>query len=200
MKMSKIGPRWKVQFRHKREGKTDYRRRLKFLRSGKLRLVTRISLKHIIAQLVRATPSGDLTIASAHSKELEKLGWKGYTANTPAAYLVGLLCGYRALKAGTKECVLDIGMHNPTSQVKVFTVLKGALDAGLQIPHGEGILPSDERIRGEHIAQYAAMLKEKNEKAYSTQFSAYLQRGLPPERLPEHFNEIKQAIVTRFGE
>lgn len=198
--MSKIGPRWKVQFRRKREGKTDYRRRLKFLRSGKLRLVTRISLKHVIAQLVRATPSGDLTLASAHSKELEKLGWKGYTANTPAAYLVGLLCGYRALKAGIKECVLDIGMHNPTSQVKVFTVLKGALDAGLQIPHGEGVLPSDERIRGEHIAQYAAMLKEKNEKAYSTQFSAYLQRGLPPEQLPEHFNEIKQAIVTQFGE
>ncbi len=200
MKMSKIGPRWKVQFRRKREGKTDYRRRLRFLRSGKPRLVTRISLKHVIAQFVRATPGGDLTLASAHSKELEKLGWKGHTANTPAAYLVGLLCGYRALKAGTKECALDLGMYNPTSQAKVFAVLKGALDAGLQIPHGEGILPSDERIGGRHIAQYAAKLKEKNEKAYHAQFSAYLQRGLSPEQLPEHFNEIKQAIVTQFGE
>ncbi len=200
MKMPKIGPRWKVQFRRKRKGKTDYRHRLGFLRSGKPRLVARISLKHVIAQFVRATPSGDLTLASAHSKELEKLGWKGYTANTPAAYLVGLLCGYRALKAGTKECALDIGMHNPTSQVKVFTVLKGALDAGLQIPHGEGVLPSDERIRGEHIAQYAAKLKEKNEKEYRAQFSTYLQRGLSPEQLPEHFNEIKRAIITQFGE
>ena len=197
--MPKIGPRWKVQFRRKREGKTDYGNRLRRLRSGRPRLVTRISLKHVIAQLVRATPSGDLVLASAHSKELEKLGWKGYTANTPAAYLVGLLCGYRALKAGIKECALDLGMYNPTSQAKVFAVLKGALDAGLQIPHGEGILPSEERIRGEHIAQYAAKLKENDEKAYRARFSTYLQRGLAPEQLPTHFNELRQAIVTQFG-
>ena len=198
--MPKIGPRWKVQFRRKREGKTDYGHRLRRLRSGRPRMVTRISLKHVIAQLVRATPSGDLVLASAHSKELEKLGWKGYTANTPAAYLVGLLCGYRALKAGIKECALDLGMYNPTSQAKVFAVLKGALDAGLQIPHGEGILPSEERIRGEHIAQYAAKLKENDEKAYHARFSTYLQRGLAPEQLPTHFNELRQAIVTQFGE
>ncbi len=199
MKMPKIGPRWKVQFKRKREGKTDYRRRLRLLRSGRPRLVTRISLKHVIAQFVRATPSGDLTLASAHSKELEKLGWKGYTANTPAAYLVGLLCGYRALKTGMKECALDLGRYNPVSQAKVFAVLKGALDAGLQIPHGEGVLPSDERIRGEHIAKYATKLKEENEKMYRARFSAYLQRGLTPEQLPQHFNEIKRAIVTQFG-
>ncbi len=200
MKMPKTGPRWKVQFKRKREGKTDYRRRLRLLRSGRPRLVTRISLKHVIAQFVRATPSGDLTLASAHSKELEKLGWKGYTANTPAAYLVGLLCGYRALKTGMKECALDLGRYNPVSQAKVFAVLKGALDAGLQISHGEGVLPSDERIRGEHIAKYATKLKEENEKMYRARFSAYLQRGLTPEQLPQHFNEIKRAIVTQFGE
>jgi large subunit ribosomal protein L18 len=199
MNMPKIGPRWRVQFRRKREGKTDYRHRLRLLRSGKPRLVTRISLKHVTAQFVRATTSGDLTIASAYSKELEKPGWKGHTANTPAAYLVGLLCGYRALKAGAKECTLDIGMYDPTSQAKVFAVLKGALDAGLQIPHGEGVLPSDERVCGEHIAKYAAKLKEKNEKAYQARFSAYLKRGLTPEQLPQHFNEIKRTIVTQFG-
>lgn len=199
MKMPKIGPRWKVQFKRKRKGKTDYKHRLKLLRSGKPRLVTRISLKHVIAQLVRATPGGDLTLASAHSKELGKLGWKGHTANTPAAYLVGLLCGYRALKAGAKESALDLGMYNPTSQAKVFAVLKGALDAGLQIPRGEGVLPNDERVRGEHIAKYAAKLKEENEKAYQARFSAYLKRGLTPEQLPQHFNEIKRAIVTQFG-
>ncbi len=199
MKMPRIGPRWKVQFKRKREGKTDYRHRLRLLRSGRPRLVTRISLKHVIAQFVRATPSGDIILASAHSKELEKLGWKGYTANTPAAYLAGLLCGYRALKAGMKECTLDLGKHNPVSQAKVFAVLKGALDAGLQIPHGEGVLPSDERIRGEHIAKYSAKLKEKNEKEYRRRFSAYLQRGLAPEQLPQHFNEIRQVIVAQLG-
>ncbi len=199
MKMTRIGPRWKVQFKRKREGKTDYRHRLKLLRSGRPRLVTRISLKHVIAQFVRATPSGDLTLASAHSKELEKLGWKGSTANTPAAYLVGLLCGYRAPKTGMNACTLDLGRYNPVSQAKIFAVLKGALDAGLQIPHGEGVLPSDERIRGEHIAQYAAKLKKGNEKEYHARFSAYLQRGLMPEQLPQHFNEIRQLIVAQLG-
>lgn len=197
--MSKIGPRWRVQFRRKRSGKTDYKYRLRLLRSGRPRLVTRISLKHVIAQFVRATPDGDLVLASAHSKELEKLGWKGYTADTPAAYLVGLLCGYRALEAGMKECALDLGMYNPTPQAKVFAVLKGALDAGLQIPHDEGILPSEERIRGGHIAQYAAKLKENDEKTYRAKFSAYLRRGMAPERLPTNFNETKQAIVKQFG-
>ncbi len=193
--MPKIGPRWRVQFRRKREGRTDYRYRLRLLRSGKPRLVARISLKHATAQVVRATPQGDLTLASAHSKELEKLGWKGCTSNIPAAYLVGMLCGHRALKVGVRECVLDIGMYDPTPQAKVFAVAKGALDAGLQIPHGEGVLPSDERIRGEHVAEYAAKLKEKGEKIYRSRFSAYLKRGLPPEQLPAHFNEIKQTIL-----
>ena len=193
--MVKVGPRWRVQFRRKREGKTDYRYRSRLLRSGKPRLVVRISLKHITAQIVRATPVGDLTIASAHSKELDRLGWKGYTSNTPAAYLVGLLCGHRALEVGVRECALDLGTHDPTPQSKVFAVAKGALDAGLQIPKDESVLPSDERVRGEHVAEHAAKLKEEGEKIYRASFSAYLKRGLQPEQLPEHFNEIRRKLL-----
>lgn len=197
--MKKIGPRYRVQFRRKREGRTDYRRRLRLLRSEKPRLVTRISLKHAAAQIVRATPVGDMTLVSANSKQLEKLGWKAHTSNIPAAYLVGLLCGYRAVKAGLKECVLDIGMHNPTRQARVFVILKGALDSGLQIPHEKGVLPKEDRIDGTHISQYAAKLKERDAKAYRARFSGYLARGLPPEQISEHFNAIKQAIITQFG-
>lgn len=197
--MAKIGPRYRVQFRRKREDRTDYRHRLRLVRSGKPRFVVRVSLKHVLAQVIRATPSGDLTLASAYSKELEGLGWKGGTSNTPAAYLVGLLCGYRAKKAGILECVLDIDMRSPTLQAKVFAALKGALDAGLQIPYGEGVLPSEERLRGEHIAQYAAKLKSNDEDAYRARFSTYFKRGLLPEQLPEHFNQVRQAIITRHG-
>lgn len=197
--MTKIGPRYRVQFRRKREGKTDYRRRLRLIRSRKPRLLTRVSLKHVMAQVVQATPIGDMTLASAHSGQLAKFGWKGHTSNIPAAYLVGLLCGYRAVNAGVKECALDIGAHNPTIQTKVFTVLKGALDAGLQIPHKAEVLPTEDRIKGEHISQYAAKLNETNAKGYQARFSGYLARGLPPEQISEHFNEIKQAIITQLG-
>jgi len=197
--MVKIGPRYRVQFRRKREDRTDYRHRLRLVRSGKPRFVVRVSLNHVLAQVVRATTSGDLTLASAYSKELEGLGWKGGTSNTPAAYLVGLLCGHRARKAGILECVLDIDMHSPTPQAKVFAVLKGALDAGLQIPYGEGVLPSEGRLKGEHIAQYAVKLKSNNEDAYRARFSTYVKRGLLPEQLPEHFNQIRQTIVAKHG-
>ncbi len=197
--MPKIGPRWRVGFRRKREGKTDYRLRLRLLRSGKPRLVVRISLKHASAQLIRATKGGDVTLASAHSKELERLGWKAHTSNLPAAYLVGLLCGLRGRKGGIEGCVLDLGMQVPVPAGKVFAALKGALDAGLNIQHGEGVLPAEERIRGEHIAQYAAKLKSDDEGAYKARFSCYLQRGLLPEQLPQHFDQIKQAIITQHG-
>jgi large subunit ribosomal protein L18 len=148
---------------------------------------------------MRATAEGDVVLVSAHSKQLEKFGWKCNTSNLPAAYLVGLLCGYRALKAGLKECILDIGMHKPVPKTKVFAVLKGALDAGLNIPHKNEILPDEDRINGKHISQYAAGLKEKDPKAYESRFSGYLARGLPPERIPEHFNEVKRAIITQFS-
>jgi large subunit ribosomal protein L18 len=197
--MPKIGPRYRVKFRRRREGKTDYGLRLSLLRSGKPRLAARISLNHVVAQVVGATPDGDITLASAHSKQLEKFGWRYGTSNLPAAYLVGLLCGYRALKANVKECVLDIGIHDPTPGSKVFAVLKGALDAGLQIPHDEGILPPEERISGKHISQYAAALKGRDPSAYQARFSGYLARGLPPEQIPEQFNEVKRAIITQFG-
>jgi large subunit ribosomal protein L18 len=90
-------------------------------------------------------------------------------------------------------------MHEPVPGSKVFAVLKGALDAGLQIPHGEEVLPPEDRISGKHISQYAAKLKEKDPKAYQARFSGYLARGLPPEQIPEHFNVVRQAIITQFS-
>lgn len=197
--MTSAGPRFRVQFRRKREGKTDYRHRLKLLRSGKLRLVVGVSLKHVSAQIVKVSSAGDVTLASAHSKQLDEFGWKNGTSNLPSAYLVGLLCGYRAIKSGVKETTFDIGMNHPTKGGKIFAVLKGAVDAGLQIPHSKEILPSDERISGSSISQYAEKLKNEDEKEYSSRFSSYLSLGLNPEQIPDHFNSVKQEIIKQFG-
>mgnify|MGYP003729028873 CR=1 FL=1 len=188
----------RVCLRRRREKRTDYRLRLRLLKSGRPRLVARISLKHVRAQVVEFDPRGDRVIASAESKELEKYGWKGGTSNTPAAYLVGFLCGSRAKKKGVGECVLDIGLHDPTPQAKVFAVLKGAVDSGLSVPHWEGILPTRERIRGQHIADYATKLRD-DERSYRARFAGYLQRGLPPENLPEHFDEIKRVLAKELS-
>jgi large subunit ribosomal protein L18 len=199
MRMPKIGPRYRVQFRRKREGKTDYRRRLKLLLSGKPRLVVRASSKHVQAQISRSSSVGDATLASAHSKQLARYGWKGATSNLPSAYLVGFLCGHRARKVSVEECILDVGMHDPVRGAKVFAALKGATDAGVKIPHEEGVLPKEDRIGGAHIAKYAAELKEKSPDDYRARFSEYLSRGLPPEQLPEHFKTVRQSILAEFG-
>ncbi|MCD6524037.1 MAG: 50S ribosomal protein L18 [Thermococcus sp.] len=193
------GPRYRVPFRRRREGKTNYHKRLKLLKSKKPRLVVRKTLNHHIAQIIVYDPKGDRTIVSAHTRELIRdYGWKGHTGNTPSAYLLGLLIGYKAKQAGIEEAILDIGLHPPTRGSSVFAVLKGAVDAGLNVPHSEEIFPEDYRIRGEHVAEYAKALKEEDETLYRKQFGGYLVRGLEPEKLPEHFEEVKAKIIEKF--
>jgi large subunit ribosomal protein L18 len=192
------GPSYCVPYRRRREGKTNYRRRKALILSGKPRLVVRGSLKNIIVQITAAKPGGDEVLVSAHSRELlRRFGWKAPRGNLPAAYLTGLLCGLRAKAKGIHEAVLDIGLHSPTKGARVFAALKGALDAGLDVPHGEEILPDEDRIRGVHIAQYAKALAATEK--YMAIFSKYLENNLPPERLPEHFEEVRKAIIATFN-
>ena len=97
---------YNVAKRRKRQGKTNYRKRLKLLKSGELRLVVRPSLKRISAQLIEFHPSGDKVIVAANSIELEKLGWNYGKGNIPAAYLTGLLIGTKAKNKGTSYLVI----------------------------------------------------------------------------------------------
>ena len=193
------GPAYTVPYRRRREGKTDYRLRKKLIISKMPRLVVRKTNKHIITQLVEATVIGDIVITSAHSQELrKKYGWLGDLNNLPAAYLTGLLCGLRAADKGVKKAILDIGLHTPSRGAAVFAAMKGFVDAGVEVPHNESILPDESRIRGEHIAKYAEILSSEKPEEYSKRFSEYLSRKLPPENLPEHFEEIKKKILTDF--
>jgi len=192
------GSRYKVPFRRRREGLTNYRKRRRLIISRKARLVVRKTNKHIIAQVVVAKPQGDVTIAGADTRALAKFGWKGDENNTPAAYLLGLIVGYKARARGVEKAVLDIGLHRPAAGARVFAALKGALDAGLEIPHGEEVLPDEDRIKGTHVAEYAKKLKEENPELYKARFSRYLQRGLEPEKLSEHFEEVKKKIVEHY--
>jgi len=191
------GPRYRVPFQRRKMGKTDYKKRKALVLSGKPRLVARFSLRNVVAQIVVAKPHGDEVLVSAHSRELtKKYGWKAPNGNLPSAYLTGLLCGLKA--KGTKEAILDIGLHSPTKGAKVFALLKGVVDAGIQIPHSEEKLPSEERITGEHIAKYAQDLASSNPEIYQSKFSKYLENKLPPEELPKHFAKVKKEILSAF--
>ena len=193
------GPLYKVPFRRRREGLTNYYKRRKYLLSGKPRFVVRKTIRHVIIQVVKALPIGDHILVSVHSNELRHYGWLGDTNNTPAAYLVGLLAGLKALKRGITEAIPDIGLHRPVPHSRVFAAIKGAIDAGLKVPCSPEIWPDDSRIKGEHIANYARELKTKDETLFKMRFSKYLERGLDPETLPEHFEKVKRAILESFS-
>jgi len=185
----------RVPFRRRRKGLTDYRTRMKMLLSGKPLLVVRKTNSQVIVQVVKPEVKGDQVLAQATGRELRtKFGWPASGKNTPAAYLVSYLAGLRALKAGVKEAILYIGLHRAVKGARVFAALKGALDAGLEIPHSPEVLPSEERIKGLHIAKYAKTLKDTDPAAFERQFSAYLKVGFDPERIAEVFEEVKKRI------
>ena len=187
--------KFRVPFRRRREGKTDFRQRLGLLLSGKPRLVARKSLNNVTAQLMSYDEKGDVVLVSAHTKELVKMGYKGHCGNLPAAYLTGLLLGKKAVKEGAEEAILDKGLHRATKGAAIFAVIKGALDAGMDIPHGDEIIAEEERLNGTHVKNYAESLKEDAD-AYKKQFSKYLEKGLNPEDLPEHVAELKEKILN----
>lgn len=143
------GPRTRVPFRRRREGKTDYRRRLALLKSGETRVVVRRTNGNVIVQFVGWAQEGDQVQATAVAQELAKLGWEGSPKNTPAAYLTGLLAGKRAAAAGVESAVLDIGRHVPSKGSRVFAALKGVQDAGIEVAAGDDeMYPSEERLNG----------------------------------------------------
>jgi len=185
------GATYKVQFKRRREGKTNYNKRYKLVDLDKTRMVVRITSNHTIAQLVKIGENGDETLVSATSKQLKEFGWLGNGKNTSAAYLTGYLFGKRALSEDYDETILDIGLQPAIRGTKIYAVLKGALDAGLYIPHNESILPDDSRIRGEHIAQYAENMDEEEKNA---KFANYIRCGLSPEEIPDHFESVKNKI------
>ena len=177
------GPRDTVPMRRRREGRTDYHQRLRLLKSGKPRLVVRVSNRHVRAQLVTPGPQGDETLAAASSEDLAEYGWEAPTGNLPSAYLTGRLLGQRAVEAGIEEAVLDLGLRTATPGNKAFAVQEGTIDAGLEIPHNESVLADWERTRGEHIAAYA---EQRDEPLYSGDFDAT--------ELPEHFDDVLERI------
>jgi len=155
------GPRYKPAFRRRRTGQTDYTKRLALLKGRTTRLVVRRSNRAISVQFVDYDATGDIVRAAATSRDLVPHGWDTSLGSTPAAYLTGLLAGSRAKKAGLSEAILDLGRQEPVPGGRIYAALKGVLDAGVEVPHGEDVLPEEGRLKGEHLSE-APIAKFKN--------------------------------------
>lgn len=132
---------------------------------------------------------------SAQSSELKALGWKAPCGNMPAAYLTGLLIGTRAKAKGVNNVILDIGLSARGPGSRIFAAAKGALDGGLAIPIDKKALPSEDRLRGNHIASYSKLISTQPE-AYKKRFAGYLKNNLKPEELQDNFTSVQAQITT----
>ncbi len=143
---------YNMPFRRRREQKTNYKKRLALIKSGKVRFVVRGSNNNFVTELVSYEPKGDKVICFTHSNELKKFGWKNHKGNLPSAYLTGFLCGKKA-SSKVKEAILDIGLTTPIHGSRIFAALKGIIDAGVKIPANEKVFPKEERIKGKHCSK-----------------------------------------------
>lgn len=137
------GPKFRVAFRRRREGITDYEKRLALIKSGKVRLVVRRTNQNVIVQFVEFHSTGDKVLFGFVSKKLQDLFNFPAKRNVWTAYLAGFYSGKEALKKGVKDFVLDNGRYTNNKGNLVFAVLKGVADAGIQTHLPEDKLPSE---------------------------------------------------------
>lgn len=162
------GKKQRRKYARRESGQTDYRRRLKLLRGGQPRAVVRVTNTQTICQLAGYKPDGDEILAEATGSSLvTKHKWPKDASrkSVPASYLVGYALAKSAIAAGHDSAVLDIGLAASTKGNRVFAALKGMVDGGLDIPHGESVLPDEERISGAHISDSIAKSLETSKKS-----------------------------------
>ncbi|WRX07539.1 Large ribosomal subunit protein uL18 eukaryotic/archaeal - like 1 [Theobroma cacao] len=212
--------RYQVKFKRRREGKTDYRARTRLINQDKnkyntpkYRLVARFTNKDLIAQIVHASIAGDIVLASAYAHELPRYGLEVGLTNYAAAYCVGLLLARRVLKQLEMDAerpfraLLDVGLIRTTTGNRVFGVLKGALDGGLDIPHSDKrfagfnkdskqLDPEVHRkyIYGGHVAAYMRTLMEDEPEKYQSHFSEYIKRNIEPDNMEGLYKKVHAAI------
>jgi len=231
--------RIQVAPRRRRQCKTDYGARRKLVKTPKnkytvvkYRLVVRQTCSKVIVQFISTTLEGDKVLAQANSQELARYGIKTGLKNQGAHYACGLLAGRRFLAhfgvedtfaandtfkgpneqmndRASIEAILDIGIITVTRGRKVFSAMKGALDAGVNIPHSEHNYPGyDEtkacvdpeahynRITGKHIAEYMTAMKEENPTKYATHFADYISAGVTAENVEKMYLDAFKAILA----
>lgn len=165
---------------------------------------------------------------------MPRFGVKLGLTNYAAAYCTGLLLARRVLKQlkldkiyeGQKEvdgeqfnvededeqpgalrAFLDVGLARTSTGARIFGVMKGACDGGIDVPHSTKRFPGYDseskefsaevhrnHIFGQHVAQYMRTLKEEDEEAYKKQFSRYIKEGISADGVEEMYKKAHANI------
>lgn len=216
--------RYQVKYKRRREGKTDYRARIRLINQDKnkyntpkYRFVVRFTNKDITAQIISASIAGDIVLASAYAHELPRYGLEVGLTNYAAAYCTGLLLARRVLKMlemdaeyeGHVEATGEDYSVEPTENRRPFRAL---LDVGLvktttgnrvfgalkgSLDGGLDIPHSEKRFAGfsKDSKQLDAEVHRKY--IYGGHVAAYMRTLMEdePEKYQSHFCEyIKRGI------
>jgi len=105
------------------------------------------------------------------------------------------------------RALLDVGIRNTTTGARIFAVLKGASDGGLDIPHSNKRFPGYSRdtktydaevhkgrIFSEHVAEYMREMEEDDEENYNKHFATYVQADLAADDLEELYEKVHSSI------
>ncbi|XWS47110.1 hypothetical protein CRYUN_Cryun14cG0125400 [Craigia yunnanensis] len=105
------------------------------------------------------------------------------------------------------NALLDVGLIRTTTGNRVFGVLKGALDGGVDIPHSDKrfagfnkdnkqLDPEVHRkyIYGGHVAAYMRTLMEDEPDKYQSHFSEYIKRSIEPYSIEGMYKKVHAAI------
>ncbi|CAG9532277.1 unnamed protein product [Cercopithifilaria johnstoni] len=198
----------------------------------KYRLIVRFTNRDVIAQIAYSRIEGDVVVCSAYSHELPRYGIKVGLTNYASAYATGLLLARRhLLKIGLAEtykgleeangddynvekegerapfrAVLDVGLARTVTGAKVFAVMKGVADGGIDVPHSEtrffgynsetkyNAEAHRDRILGKHVADYMTLLKEQDEDAYKRHFSRFIAANVSADDIMDMYKKAHEAI------
>jgi|TARA_B100002003_G_C14061327_1_gene510898 large subunit ribosomal protein L18 len=194
--MAKNG-RQVLSYKRRRNGKTNYKKRLRLLLSGTARAVIRKTNTKSIIQITQYNATGDKVIIGATSDTIKKAGWPYNGANLPGFYLTGIAAGKKALEKGVDTIIIDVGLRRVTKANCLFAAMKGLKDAGLNVKLEDDQAPSQDRLEGKHISAYAAKLAAENKEQYDKLYSKYTKDGHKPEDMPQKVEEVKQKLLTK---
>lgn len=216
--------RFQVKFKRRREGKTDYRARIRLINQDKnkyntpkYRFVMRFTNKDVTAQIIHASMAGDIVVAAAYSHELPRYGLEVGLTNYAAAYCTGLLLARRVLKKlemdeeyeGNVEATGEDYSVEPGDSRRPFRAL---LDVGLvrtttgnrvfgalkgALDGGLDIPHSDKRFAGFNKDGKQLDAEVHRKYIYGGHVAAYMRNLMEdePEKYQSHFSEyIKRGI------
>jgi len=202
-------------------------------KTPKYRLVVRVTNRDIITQVIAADLTHDVVVASAYAHELPRYGIKLGLTNYAAAYATGLLLARRvnakfnlSYEGNTDvngedynvehedekapfKALLDVGLARTSTGARIFGVLKGATDGGIDVPHNDHRYPGSKREAGEwvaspethrkyifagHVADYMKELESNDDEAYKRQFSRYIAAGITADKLEAVYKKAHAAI------